>query len=89
LCFAFICNGLNEGSGGTFSYLQIQKITLISLPDLTQNIALAGPGLDVMLQSLLIDHGPLEPSDYDQSGAQTIDANGYQYGLHISPNETP
>ena len=89
LCLALICNEMTEGGGGRFSYLQLNSIKLIALPDLLTNVALSGPGLAVILRSLLIDHGPLEPGDYTNAGARIIDANGYQYGLHISPDDAP
>lgn len=90
LIFGFIANNMIQGTGGITSVLDVSDIRVVELPALLQNVDLDGPGLDVMLQDLFIDHGPLTDDDYDPTGAQAIDAaTGYKYGLHISENETP
>jgi hypothetical protein len=90
ISFGVLCNALIEGSGGVFSYLQISSIKLVSLPAITQNVLLAGPGLDWLIQRLLIDFGPYDASDYDPSGAVAIDAaTNYQCGVYVKESETP
>lgn len=90
LVFGLLCNEMIQGTGGINSYLQVNHIKLTQLPALTQNVVLDGPGLDLMSQDILIGHGPLELTDYNQASAQAIDAvTGYKCGLHISSNTTP
>lgn len=90
LNFGFLANNMIQGTGGITSLLQITSIILVALPDLTQNDILDGPGLDLILQDLMIQHGPMTLDDYDATGAQAIDAaTGYKYGIHVGSNETP
>lgn len=90
LIFAELCNNMIQGTGNITSYLEVESIRIVELPALLQNEILDGPGLDVMLQDLFINHGPLVDSDYDATGATDIDdRTGYKLGLHVSENDTP
>jgi hypothetical protein len=90
LVIGLLCNAMLQGWTGHFSFFNISEIEMVSLPALLQNVTLDGPGLDVMLQDVLISHGPLTGTDYDSAGAVAIDAaTGYKVGLHVSENETP
>lgn len=88
--FGFLCNNMNQGSGGITSLLDVENIRVVELPALLQNVTLDGPGLDGMLQDIFVTHGPLRADEYDPAGAVAIDAaTGYKYGIHVSENETP
>jgi hypothetical protein len=90
LVFGFLANNLIQGSGGITTALQISSIRIVPLQALTTNVSLQGPGLDQLLKEILIEHGTLQPGDYDSTGALAIDAaTGYQYGIPYSENETP
>lgn len=83
--FAFLSNA--ERALG--AAIEIESLFLNELPPLSTNVPLAGPGLDASLRDFLISHGPYDALDYDPTGAQAIDSNGYQYGLYVSESETP
>jgi hypothetical protein len=97
-CYLVLENGNIISAADT----QIQEFVLQQLPDVGQNSTLAGPGLDTMLRSLLLEpRGPFTLLDYDPTGAQAIDAtgslagaptvvngSGYQWGLYVPSGST-
>jgi hypothetical protein len=86
LVIGFDCNSVISNS----YFLGISSLQINSVPSLTANVTLQGPGLDDMLRALLIGHGPYSDADYNPSGARAIDtATAYQYGLYVRENETP
>jgi len=73
-----------------FQEVRLASLVMNELPPITQTTVLPGPTLDQILRNVLINHGPLQPGDYDPTGAQNIDlATGYTYGLYVSENESP
>jgi hypothetical protein len=90
LVLHFLCNNMVNNSPVN-SALEISSIKVVSLPSITQNVLLLGPGLDRLLQQLYVERGPIDYADYDTNGgAAAIDAaTGYVAGLSISPDETP
>lgn len=82
--FQYLANELDEVG----NQLGISSVKIQQLPNINENVALTGPGLNDMIRAIMITRGPMTDAQYASADAIAIDtATGYQYGIHHAANE--
>lgn len=77
----------NNGNIGQFA---MSSVKVQQLPNVTDNVALTPLTLSQILKAVILDRGPLDPSQLSTTESDAIDtATGYGYGIHIRPTEQP